>query len=253
MRKESARNSSAIPAALLRPTPRDVRLNVSGSMLAIVCLALAIGGLWAGVESYRLAKRSDRHVARFASEAVTVQARVVRTRQRGDNNRRTTVDYEYAVGNTSYEGTATVGGPRQERYVTGSNVEVTYLASEPAASWMDGRTPSRRPVWPAFAIPAAALLSGAILLWVIGVQKNLLSNGRSTGAVVTKAEKKRSDHGTTWQVEYKWTLLSGATRTGKYHHGGKHPPLVGSMIPIVYDRDQPSRNRRYPLSLVRVA
>ena len=38
-------------------------------------------------------------------------------------------------------------------------------------------------------------------------------------------------------VHYEWTTLSGATRTGKYQHGKKHLPAVGTLIPIVYDRD----------------
>ena len=46
--------------------------------------------------------------------------------------------------------------------------------------------------------------------------------------------------------------MNGATRKGRYNHGSKHPPAVGSMMPIVYDRDRPSRNRRYPLALVAV-
>ena len=81
-------------------------------------------------------------------------------------------------------------------------------------------------------------------------QSYLLMYGRPAIAVVTKVEKKRSDKGTYWRVHYEWTLLSGAKRRGRYKHGKKEPPAVGTTIPIVYDRDQPARNSRYPLSLV---
>ncbi len=251
LRNENARNSSTLPAPLLRPTPRDVRLNASGLAVAILCVALCAGGLWAGIENFRLVKRSERHVAAFSTEAVTTEARVIRARHR-DNNRRTTIDYEYVVGDVAYHGSATVRGPEQGRYVDGASTTVTYLASEPGASWIHGRAPSRRPLWPAFAIPAGAITVVAILLQVIRLQRDLLSYGRSATAVVTKVVKKRSDKGSYWRVEYEWTLMTGARRKGRYNHGSKHPPEVGSMIPIVYDRDRPSRNRRYPLALVAV-
>ena len=191
LRNANARNSSTLPAPLLRPTPRDVRLNASGLAVATLCVALCAGGLWGGIENFRLVKRSERHVAAFPSEAVTAQARVIRARHR-DNNRRTTVDYEYVVGDAAYRGSATVRGPEQDSYVDGASTTVTYLASDPGASWIHGR---RRRV---------ALLAGVrdsrggahrrgILLQVIRLQRDLLSYGRGATAVVTKVVKKRSD------------------------------------------------------------
>ena len=246
MRNESGRNNSAVSAALLRPAPREVRLNASGVTLMILCLATAIGGLLGGVAIYRHARQSERHVLLFASESVATEARIVSARQRGDDNRRTTVDYEYTVDDTIYRGEATVRGPEQDGYVTGSSTLVTYLPSSPAASWIQGRAPSVRPAWPAFAAPAAALTLTVILLRLIRLQRDLLRYGRPASAVVTNVKKKRSDKGTYWQVEYKWTLLSGAPRTGTYRHSGKQPPSVGTPIPIVYDRDVPSRNMPIP-------
>jgi hypothetical protein len=250
LRNENVRNRPALPAPLLRPTPRDVRLNASGLAVAILCVALCAGGLWGGIDHFRLVKRSERQVAAFPSEAVTTQGRVIRARHR-DNNRRTTVDYEYVVGDATYRGSATVRGPEQANYVDGASTRVTYLASDPGASFISGHAPSIRPPWPVFAIPAGAFIVVAILLQVIQLQRNLLGYGRGANAVVTKVVKK-SDEGSYWQVEYEWKLLNGATRKGRYSHGSKHPPAVGSMMPIVYDRDRPSRNRRYPLRLVAV-
>ena len=68
-----------------------------------------------------------------------------------------------------------------------------------------------------------------------------------------KVEKKRTDKGTVWMVHYEFTTLSDATRTGKYRHGKKQVPAAGTLIPIVYDRDNSFRHSKYPMSFVTTA
>jgi hypothetical protein len=95
----------------------------------------------------------------------------------------------------------------------------------------------------------------AASLWLVALirqQFGLLAYGRSAMAVVRALEKKRSDKGTYWRVTYEWQLLNGATRKGRYNHRRRPPPEIGTQIPIVYDPDQPWRNCRYPLPLVRI-
>jgi hypothetical protein len=46
--------------------------------------------------------------------------------------------------------------------------------------------------------------------------------------------------------------LSGATRSGKDHHGKKDVPAVGALIPIVYDRDNSFRHSKYPMAFVTI-
>ena len=84
------------------------------------------------------------------------------------------------------------------------------------------------------------------LIQAVRRQSNLLAYGRPAMATVTKVEKKKTDEGTVWMVHYEWTTLSGATRTGKYHHGKKQVPAVGALIPIVYDRDNSFRHSKLP-------
>jgi hypothetical protein len=243
--------SSPVSTALLRPTPRQVRLNSSGRTMVIVAAALIIGGSWGGVEIYSRAKLSEGQVRLFASEAITTGAEVVRVQRRGGgNDRRSTVHYRYAVGSQQHTGATTVRRQDRDRYANGSQVAVRYLASKPGASWMEGYAPRRQPIWPAFVVAASCALSALTMVMLIRRQSNLLTYGRPAIAVVTKLEKKRSDKGTYWRVHYEWTLLSGAKRRGHYRHGNKNVPPVGTTIPIVYDRDQPARNSTYPLSLV---
>lgn len=238
----------------MRPTPRHVRLNSSGVTMMVVAAALIIAGVWGGVEIYRRAQLSARQATLFASEAITTDADVVRVQRRGGgNDRRSTVHYRYVAGGQEYFGATTVRRQDRDRYVDGSQVAVQYLASEPGTSWMEGYVPRPDPIWPAFVVLGSCALSALTIVLLVRRQSNLLTYGRPSTAVVTKVEKKRSDKGTYWRVHYEWTLLSGAKRKGQYKHGKKEPPPVGTPIPIVYDRDQPSRNSRYPLSLVAVS
>jgi Protein of unknown function (DUF3592) len=255
MQRRSGRNSSTLPPPLRESTPRQVRLKGAGISVIIASAALVLGGLWGGSEIYKRAATSARRVALFASEGISTNAQVVRVQQRrGEGNRRTsTVHYRYVVGDREHGGATTVRRTDRDRYVAGSQIVVRYLPSEPQTSWMEGYVPQRQPVWPAFIVAVACLAAAIAIVFPLRRQMHLLEYGRAAAAVVTKVEKKRSDEGTTyWRVHYEWTLMSGAKRHGHYNHGKKQPPPLGTAVPILHDRDHPSRNRRYPLPLVKV-
>jgi hypothetical protein len=251
MPSANARSNPTLPAPLLQATPRHVRLNAFGIFVASMALASAIGGLWGGAELYRRARLSQRYAALFESEAVPIQARVVRVRER-DRNQRATVDYEYVVDNVPFKGRATVRGAALDGYRTGSVTTVNYLPSHPGASWLNGNTPSADKIWPAYVAPVVGFLCTLLMVTCIRRQLALLRDGRPAMATITKVKKRTSEEGMYWRVEYQWTLLSGATRTGRYNHNKRRAPEIGSVVPIVYDRDEPKRSRKYPLSLVAV-
>ena len=143
-------------------------------------------------------------------------------------------------------------GAALDRYAFGSATTVTYLPSHPGASWLSGSTPSRDRIWPAYVVPVGGFVCTLLMVALIRRQLEILRNGAPAVATVTKVKKGTSDHGTSWRVEYQWRLLSGATRTGRYNHNKRRAPEIGSVIPILYDRDEPKRSRKYPLSLVAV-
>jgi hypothetical protein len=236
----------------MKATPRHVRLNGSGIVTLIAVAAIVCGWAWGASEIYSRAKISERHAALYPSGAVSTEAQVLRLERRGENDRRTIVHYRYAEGGREHAGAIEVRRRDRDRYTVGSTLPIRYLATEPDASWLDGYPPERRPIWPAFVVSGAAIVAIACPLALIRRQRRLLMYGRGAVAVITGVEKKRSDKGTYWKVRYEWTVLSGAKRSGHYQHRKKQPPAVGTMIPIVYDRDHPSHHSRYPLSLVHV-
>jgi hypothetical protein len=227
-----------------------VRLSGAGVATLVAAVSVLAGGLWSGSEVYRGATAARRHVALFATERHQAEGLVVRIRRHGEDRRRTTVHYQYDVGGREFTGVTTMRRPDRDRYQVGSTVPIWYLATEPGSSWLGTYAPEPEPMWPAFLIPAACLGTSWFLATMVRRQVNLLTYGRSATAVVKSVEKKRSENGTFWRVNFEWTLLSGATRKGRYSHTKKQPPEIGTEIPVVYDRDEPSKYGKYPLKLV---
>jgi uncharacterized protein DUF3592 len=254
LRNESGQSEPGVPAVLLRSTPRHVRLNASGATVVIVAVLLVAGGLWAEVHLRQRARISETRVTQFNSERKVSGAQVTGGEgRRGEKERRNRITYQYTADGREYTGSTTLRRADLDAYHVGSPVAVWYLPSEPSASWIDGDAPHVQPAWPGLAVFGACGLTALWLMLLVKRQSNLLTYGRPALAVVRKVEKKKSDKGTYWRVQYEWTLLSGATQQGHYTTHGKNPPVVGATIPIVYDRDQPARNRKYPLSLVTIA
>lgn len=251
MQRRSAHDSSELPPALLKATPRDVRVNALGGTLLFIAGALVIAGMWGGVELSRRAETAARHVGLFASERIVTAGEVVRLRRRGGrNDARVTVHYNYIASGRELGGTTALRRDERDRYAVGSPIAVWYLPSEPEISWLDGYSPRPMAIWPATAVPLACGVAALALIWTVRRQSNLLAYGRPAMATVTKVDKKRTDKGTIWVVHYEFTTMSGATRTGKYNHPKKHLPAVGAMAPIVYDRDNTFRHSRYPMGFV---
>ncbi len=231
-----------------------MRMSAAGRAALVALALLVIGGAWGGMEIYDDVKTSQQRADLAESEAKSISANVVGVQRRGGgDDRRSVIHYRYVAGGQPQTGATQVRRQDRDRYAVGSDVRVSYLPTEPGVSWMDGYLPRRRPVWPAFAVPLACTIAALGIVFAIRRQSHLVTYGRPALALVTKVEKKSSDKGTYWRVHYEWTLLSGGKHQGRYNHGKKNPPAVGTWMPIVYDRDYPSRHSKYPLSMVAVS
>ncbi len=253
MRRRNALDSSGLPPALLKATPRNVRVNASGGLMLATATVLVAIGIWGGIVFSGRAQNAERRLGLFASERIVTAGDVIRLQKRGDDDDdRITAHYRYSARGHELTGATTLRRAERERYTVGQPVAVWYLPSEPAQSWLDGYAPRPEASWPATAVPIACGVTALVLIQLVRRQSNLLTYGRPAMATVTKVEKKTGDKETYWLVHYEWTTLSGATRAGKYHHSKKHVPAVGGLISIVYDRDDSFRHAKYPMSFVRV-
>jgi hypothetical protein len=247
----SALDSSALPPGLLQGTPRRVRVNVVGGAMLAAAMVLVAAGIWGSIVLGRRAETAERHVSLFNSERVVTAGEIVRLQNRGgDDDARSTAHYRYIARGRELIGATRLRRSERDRYAAGSQVAVWYLASEPDASWLDGYAPAGQPDWPATVLPLVCGLAAVGLIHAVRRQSNLLTHGRAAAGTVTKVEKKKTEHGTASIVHYEFTTLSGATRRGKYQHSRKQVPVPGTLIPIVYDRDNTFRHCKYPMSFV---
>jgi hypothetical protein len=221
--------------------------------MLVAAVALVVVGVWGAITFGRRAEVAGRHLGLFASERIVTAGDIIRLQKRGGGDDHSiTAHYRYTARGQELMGETRLRRAERERYIVGSPVAVWYLPSEPEANWLDGYTPQPQPSWPATVVPVVCGAAALALIQAVRRQSNLLAHGRPAMAAVTKVDKKRTDNGTVWMVHYEWQTLSGATRTGKYHHGKKQIPAAGDLIPIVYDRDNSFRHSKYPMSLVKL-
>src|SRR5258705_156658 len=103
--------------------------------------------------------------------------------------------------------------------------------------------------WAAWLIGAATAFPGGLVLpFLIRRERKLLSDGRAAPGVVTRLS--RSQHGS--MVHYEFAIAGGGFAKGKTGPSHKPPP-VGATVPVLYDPENPRRNRMYPFSMVKLA
>jgi hypothetical protein len=67
---------------------------------------------------------------------------------------------------------------------------------------------------------------------------------------VTESKRIRYEHGSSNRIRYEFTLPGGSTRSGKYDTNCA-APAAGATIVVLYDPEEPRRQGRYPLTLVK--
>ena len=246
------RTAIRIPDELLGSLPRHVRLTGWGIALAVLSVAMAAAALAAAILLSILYQQQDRQRQIRQRDGVAIQAEVVNVRLQGGDHPRRIVTYRYEVTGRLYSGAVSFGRKERLDITEGRLIPVAYVPLEPHASWMVGHEPK---VFPLILIPliSIGLLAGAGAM-ALGLRRqwNLLSEGRPALATVLDHKKVHRDKHSVYRITYEFHTLNGARKTGAFDVGSK-PPAVGTILPIVYHRDNPGRAAKYPLSLVRPA
>jgi hypothetical protein len=214
--------------------------------VAGLVLSAVVGGAWLSVVSGR--DRARRQV--LEREGVFTEARVVElTRTRGGEARYFVV-YDYGVEGRYFRRQQRIQRREWSRLQRGMRFPVRYLPSSPDIAWMRGHEPRGVPMWVVPLVSAGVALGAWAIGYSLRRQWRLLSEGRPALARVTHSKKiSRGEHHV-HRVYYEFQVMSGATRTGHFDVG-KNPPAADTTVTIVYDPDEPERQARYPLSLVR--
>ena len=207
-----------------------------------------------GAGSICIGGRRNRNgrVACFAAEAVTTEPTSSAYRRRGGgDDRRSIVHYRYVAADQERTGRDDPAASRSRSLrASAHRSSVRYLASDPDASWIEGDAPrGDRPLAGVRDTARVHASPQARCSTLIRRQSHLLTYGRPTMGIghEGREEKDRQGH-----LLARSLRVDGAERRnaeGRYNHGKKQPPAVGTMMPIVYDRDT-EKSARYPLSLV---
>ena len=241
------------PRGLDRGRPREVRLSVAGRALAVVIgLLLAAGPTVGGFMLLEAtSQRTERQ--RLAAEGVETAATVTRLWRPSKESKQWSVAYQFDVAGRTYTGKSRIPRAWSETLHVGGAVPVRFVGEAPARNVPAGLTRGVMPLGLPFLVGASLVVLGVVALHGLRRERALLADGRVSGAVVTKHTKQRTQHGGTYfTLRYEFQELSGAKVTGKYATS-KKPPAIGSVISVLYDPDQPTRNKPYPLSLVTLA
>lgn len=239
----------SLPPELERSAPRDVGLTRTGRALIVVAWLLAAGAIAAGVALHVEAKRQWDAAMDFDRRGVTATAIVDRLWRKSGDGKPAFAAFHFEVNGARIDGESRMQLSAWRELRAGSTVPVRYLPDDPRRFVLAGQRRGRMP----FAVPyfvSAALAALALLcLEPVRRQRRLLSEGRPAPAVVTAVRKTRGSSGETHrEMVYEFHVLAGTLATGKA--AASKAAAVGTTISVVYDPEQPKRNRPYPFSLV---
>ncbi len=235
-----------VPPELLRSTPRPVKLSAAGMLVAGIVLLCCVGivaDLVGTLGQVRL-----RNTAR--QDGVAATGEVIGVTVFHGKNAREVVRYRYQAADAWREGRASLPGHRRPTFAAGDKIQIAFLPSDPDVSWMPGHAPGL-PLWFVPIIPTCLVIAVIFLVRELRQQAYMLSNGRAALGRVTESRRVYKRDHRAYRIDYEFTILSGARRSGRYEIV-KNPPTTGAPLIILYDPDQPRRSRRYPLSLVRL-
>lgn len=231
--------------------PRDVQLTAAGRVLAAVGTLVLAGGL-AG--SLVLAGVSVRQAARardLVAHGEMTTGVVTRLWKDGDNARR--VEYRFSVDGGTFVNRGRVSAAVRRTLVVGSPLPVRYRPSAPAENDLGGPARAAIPLALPVLVAVIGTLFGVGTLSQIAWQRRLLAEGRLASGVVTNLSIHKGTHGSTHRtIRYEFTLLSGVRASGRSQTSSR-VLAAGSAVWVVYDPDEPARNRLYPLSLVQAS
>ena len=223
--------------------------TAAGWALAGLSAARVAAGFAAGIVLFSLASSQQREELHLRERGVDVEATVTRLWISGGENPRRFVAFQFEAGGQRFDGRQQIPRGIWSSLTVGSAIPLRYDPSNPIVHVPLGGRRRTLSHWVAYVAALTLAVLGALVALPIGYQRRLLVEGRPAPAVVTKRRLNKSTHGSSYQIEYEFLLLSGAPRTGR-SAGGK--TLEGQLIAVLYEPDNPARNAPYPLSLVRL-
>jgi hypothetical protein len=239
------------PSELARSRPREVRLTPGGRALLAVAWLLGAAAIAATIALHLAARRQSEAALQFNERGIVATAFIDRLWRGSGDGKPPFAAFHFDADGTRIDAQSRLQLSTWRSWRVGDKVPVRYLRDDPRRFVIDGTREAGVPRWLPFLIGTALALLALLCGEVVRRQRRLLMEGRPAPAVVTAVRKHKGSHGHTYrELSYEFPLLGGGTATGKAQVSGKSAD-VGAAICVVYDPDEPCRNRPYPFSLVK--
>ena len=228
----NAADSSAVPAPLAKPVPRQTALWGTGHQaMALICLMILFAaGAWAFYGVRTLHNTNIRDTLRIQSSQVFADNWYL---SKG------TVYYTFDVDGTSYSGSAQASGavPLPPH----SLLPIRYQPSNPARSHPAAWEWSPTSDLPLALFPAIMLVPATVLIVALRKERWLLIYGTPAPGEIT-ASVRGSKGGIS--LKYQFRAADGGVYAGSGPGASLKDP--GTPIWVLYDPANPSRNQPYP-------
>ena len=231
-------------------TPRDVRLTGAGIALIATAVAFGVGAIASAVFLFLAYTQSEERRELRQREKRGIDAQVVAVARTGDEGRNRLVSYRFDVDGQSYTGRTRLRKGDRRPVAQGAQLSIEYMRSNPKESWIRGYEPERFPFWVIPLVPMSLLLAATLMGTSVRRQWTLLTEGRVAQARVTAHKRIHIGDHKGFRVNCEFQDFSGALHTARYD-SRKTPPPIGSVVPVVYHRDNANWSAFYPLKLVR--
>jgi hypothetical protein len=213
---------------------------------------MAVGGIATAIVMSVVYMQAEERRQMREREKVAIEAEVVDVvRGRGEHPRRD-VTYRFEAGGRAYTAVAKLRERDRRTFIPGGRIPIEFVRSAPHVNWASGYEAEGFPLWMIPVLSISLLVIAASIIRGVRRQRMLLSEGRLAQARVTAHKKIQTDKRKGYRVSCEFQDFSGATRRAEYD-AGKHPPPIGSVVPIIYHRDDPAWYAAYPLQFVRPA
>jgi hypothetical protein len=225
-------------------------LTGAGIAVSAIAGALSVAAIASAILLFLAYARSEERGELRDREKRAADARVLTVSKGGDGGRRRLVSYRFAVDGRHYVGRTLLRERDRRPVAPGRLLSIEYIPSHPNESWIVGYVPGRFPIWPILVVPIALLIAAMVAATSVRRQWTLLSEGRIAQAQVTAHKRVHVGEHKGFRVSSDFRTLSGALHAAHFP-SQKAPPPIGSVVPIVYHRDDPTWHALYPLRLVR--
>ena len=237
-----------MPEELTGPIPRPVTLDIAGNargLCAIVLLFFFGGSLWLGWKGYDDFQQMKQRAALRADIHVVTGIVIGFPSGRGPSK----VRYRFTFNGATYSNEVEeqrFHDPSEALHID-DQILIRFLPANPTVNHPDAWewSPTIEIEYVVFAVFFWAI-GGVVLIFLLR-NRTLARFGKAAAGVVLGCTR----DGRLFQVEYEFRPEGGVSMRGKTSGPQEHE--VGSTIWILYLRQNPRRNSRYPLDFFEVA